>query len=153
MNARKMSFASAVAATLIACVAQISLAADTAAPDDDAAAQKLNSVIANCNKAEEDRFQAQSAQFQQEREQNARLIMEYQGQNEALKREYESVRADQVMLQAQYGSERDQNRDLQQKYQDMQQQLQEAQRKYDDIVKAQQTPPPSGLIDRLKGVF
>ena len=155
MNAKKVCFASVITAALIACVAQISLAADSAPmPDDDAAAQNLNRIIASCNKSEEDRFQAQSAQFQDEREQNARVIMEYQGQNEALKKEYQDLRADIVLLRAQNDDERHQNQDLRQKYEEMQQQLQEAQQKYDEIVKAQTPPPPQpSLIDKLKGVF
>lgn len=125
-----------------------------AAPDDQIATEALNSVIADCNRSETDRYKAQEVNFQQAKQQNDTVIKQYQEQNDALQKQYDVLRTNYTTLAKQSDDQRKQNDDLQQKYQDMQQKLQDAQQKYDDIVK-KLTPPPAGpgLIDKLKGVF
>ena len=144
MNAKRILAAGTFAA-LIGIVVQISLAngADTVPPPEDAAAtQQLNNTIANCNKSEDDRFQAQQAQFQQERQKNQDILMQYQAQNDTMHKQYDDLRANYALLELQNDEERKQNSDLQEKYQDMQQKLQEAQQKYDDVLKASQPMQP-----------
>jgi septal ring factor EnvC (AmiA/AmiB activator) len=159
MHLKQSIFATAIMAALFGLAAHVSLAsgADLSPPEDGAAAQKLNSAIADCNRSEEDRFQTQQAAFQREKQQNDKVLMQYQEQNDALQRQFDDLRANYALLEAQDDEQRKQNRDLQQKYQEIQQQLEDAQQRYADIVKMQQTPPtpPPGkdLLDRLKDVF
>lgn len=122
-------------------------------PDDQVSTEALNSVIADCNRSEDDRYKAQQVQFEKAKQQNADAIKQYQAQNETLQKQYDLLRTNYTSLAMQNDEERKQNEDLQQKYQDMQQKLQEAQQKYDDIVKKLTPPANDGLISKLKGVF
>jgi chromosome segregation ATPase len=131
-------------AALFAIMAPVSLAsgADTGPSPQDDAAQMLNSTVASCNNSQDERFQAQQAQFERERQQNQILLMQYEGQNDAMHRQYDDLRANYALLEAQNEQVRKQNEDLQQdqqdiqqKYQAMQQQLQDVQQKYDAILK------------------
>ncbi len=157
MHVKQPIFAAAIIAAMFGLAAHVSLAsgADLPPPEDEAAAQKLNSAIANCNRSEEDRFQAQQTAFQREKQQNDKVLMQYQEQNEALQRQFDDLRANYALLEAQDDDQRKQNLDLQQKYQEIQRQLEDAQQEYADIVKMQQSPPtpPPNLLDKLKGVF
>ena len=123
------------------------------APDDQVATEALNSVIADCNRSEADRFKAQEVKFQEAKRQNDTVIKQYQAQNDTLQKQYEVLRTNYTSLAKQSDDQRKQNEDLQQKYQDMQQKLQDAQQKYDDIVKKLNPPKDPGLIGKLKGVF
>ena len=162
MNAKR-TLAAGTFAVLLGVVVHISLAngADAVPPPEDAAAtQQLNNTIANCNKSEDDRFQAQQGQFQQERQKNQDILTQYQTQNDTMHKQYDDLRANYALLELQNDEERKQNQDLQQKYQDMQQKLQEAQLKYDDVLKASQPmqPMPEAKSDedafhRLLGII
>src|SRR5579871_1654524 len=101
--------------------------------EDHAATEQLNSVIANCNKSEDDRFQAQQAQFQQERQKNQEVVTQFRAQNEAMHKQYDDLRASYAVLESQNDQARKQNEDLQQKYLEMQQKLQAMQVRYDGI--------------------
>jgi len=103
--------------------------------EDHAATEQLNSVIANCNKSEDDRFQAQQAQFQQERQKNQEVVTQFRAQNEAMHKQYDDLRASYAVLESQNDQARKQNEDLQQKYLEMQQKLQAMQVRYDGILK------------------
>ncbi|MDE2474653.1 MAG: hypothetical protein KGO48_06375 [Alphaproteobacteria bacterium] len=123
------------------------------APDDQVATEALNSVIADCNKSQDERFKAQQVQFEQAKQQNADVIKQYQAQNETLQKQYDVLRTNYTSLAMQNDEERKQTEDLQHKYQDMQRQLQDAQAKYDDIVKKLTPPEKPDLIGKLKSVF
>ena len=103
--------------------------------EDHAATEQLNSVIANCNKSEDDRFQAQQAQFQQERQKNQEIVAQFRTQNDAMHKQYDNLRASYSVLEAQNDEARQQNQELQEKYLEMQQKLQAMQVRYDGILK------------------
>jgi len=157
MKVKPVIVAVAVFAAVSGSALQFSLAkaADAASgPDDQVATEALNNVIADCNRSEADRYQAQEVKFQQAKQQNDAVIKQYQDQNDTLQKQYDVLRTNYTSLAMQSDEQRKQNEDLQQKYQDMQQKLQDAQKKYDDIVKRLTPPPPApNLIDKLKGVF
>ena len=158
MNAKTTIVAVTMFAALAGGVLQISFAKaadpDSAPPDDQVATEALNSVIADCNRSEADRYQAQEVKFQQTKQQNDAVLKQYQEQNETLQKQYDVLRTNYTTLAMQSDEQRKQNEDLQQKYQDMQQKLQDAQKKYDDITKKLTPPPPTpNLIDKLKGAF
>ncbi len=128
----------AVLTVMIGATAPVSLASGADAVnviDDHAATEKLNTVIATCNKSEDDRFQAQLAQFQQERQRNQDVMAQFRTQNDAMHRQYDDLRANYALLEAQNDEARKQNKELQDKYLDMQQKLQAMQVKYDGILK------------------
>ncbi len=131
--------------------------ADTSAmpatPDDQVATEALNSVIADCNRSETDRFKAQEVKFEQAKQQNDTVIKQYREQNDTLQKQYDVLRTNYTTLAKQTDELRSQNEDLQQKYQDMQQKLQDAQQKYDAIDKKLNPPKTPGLVDKLKNVF
>lgn len=128
-------------------------AAPAPAADDQVATEALNSVIADCNRSEADRYKAQEVKFQEAKQQNDTVIKQYQAQNDTLQKQYDVLRTNYTSLATQSDELRKQNADLQQKYQEMQQKLQDAQHRYDDIVKQLNPPKDPGLIDKLKGVF
>lgn len=147
-------FAAVSGAALQFSYAQTAPTADpAAAPDDQVSTEALNSVIADCNRSETDRFKAQEVKFEEAKQQNDAVIKQYQAQNEMLQKQYEEVRTNYTTLAMQSDEQRKQNEDLRQKYQDMQQKLEDAQKKYDDIVKKLTPPPPPDLIGKLKNVF
>ncbi len=124
--------------TMAGAAAPVSLASGADAvnlSEDHAATEQLNSVIANCNKSEDDRFQAQQAQFQQERQKNQETVAQFRAQNDAMHKQYDDLRANYALLEAQNDDARQQNQDLQQKYLEMQQKLQAMQVRYDGILK------------------
>jgi peptidoglycan hydrolase CwlO-like protein len=127
--------------------------ATPAMPDDQVATEALNSVIADCNRSETDRFKAQEVKFEQAKQQNDMVIKQYREQNDTLQKQYDVLRTNYTTLAKQSDDLRKQNEDLQQKYQDMQQKLQDAQQKYDAIDKKLNPPKQPGLVDKLKDVF
>lgn len=160
MNTRSRILTGAILAAFVAAGAQISIAngADTAAsPDDAAASGVLNNAIASCNKSEDDRFQAQQAQFQRERQDNQRVLVQYQTQNDAMHKQYDDLRANYALLEATNDEQKKQNAELQQNYQETQKKLQDMQKNYDELVKNYQSiqdqlnPKDKGLIGRLFG--
>lgn len=160
MNAKTTIVAVTMFAALAGGVLHISFAKaadpDSAPPDDQVATEALNSVIADCNKSEDDRYKAQEVQFQQAKLQNDAVIKQYQAQNETLHKQYDLLRSNYTSLAMQNDEERKQNEDLQLKYQDMQEQLKDAQQKYDDVMKKLTPPNPpanGGLLGKLKSAF
>lgn len=160
MNAKSRILTGAMLAAFFAAGVQISIAngADTAAsPDDAAASGVLNNAIASCNKSEDDRFQAQQAQFQRERQDNQRVLTQYQTQNDAMHKQYDDLRANYALLEATNDEQKKQNAELQQNYQETQKKLQDMQKNYDELVKNYQSiqdqlnPKDKGLIGRLFG--
>ena len=158
MNAKTRILTGAMLASLFAAALQISVAsgADTASSADDAAASGiLNNAIASCNKSEDDRFAAQQAQFQKERQDNQRVLAEYQSQNDAMHKQYDDLRANYSLLEQTNDEQRKQNAELQQKYQETQQKFQDMQKNYDDMVKnyqaIQEKLKDSSLAHRLFG--
>src|SRR5438105_4195196 len=96
MNTKTRMLTGALLAGIFAAGVHISLAsgADSAPPPEDSAATlKLNNSIATCNKAEDDRFQAQQVQFERERQQNQRILAQFQTQNDSMHKQYDDLRA------------------------------------------------------------
>ena len=161
MRSKTRILGAAALTAMIAVVAQVSLAtgADISDARDDEAAGKLNSAIANCNKSEDDRFAAQQAQFQRERQRNQELLKQSETQTEAMRRQYDDLRGSYVLLEAQNDDTRKQNQELQQKYAEMQQKLEEAQAKYEDVLKASQPAKPpeeskgDDTLHKVLGIF
>src|SRR5437763_20030 len=156
MNAKTTTLSAAAVAVFFALVADIPLAAgadNTPQPDDSAAAATLNNTIASCNKSEDERFQAQQAQFQRERQKNQDILTQYQSQNDAMHKQYDDLRANYALLELTNDQEKKQNDDLREKYTDMQQKLQEAQAKYDDILKAAQEAAMEEAKKKEEGPF
>jgi len=158
MNAKTRVLTGATLVAIFAAGLHISLAsgADNGpSPEDAAASGKLNNAIANCNKSEDDRFAAQQAQFQRERQDNQRVLAQYQTQNDAMHKQYDDLRANYALLEQTNDEQRKQNAELQQRYQETQQKFQDMQKNYDELVKNYQSIQDklkdSGLAHRLFG--
>ena len=155
MNAKKTIMAGAVLAALFAAGVQISVASEADAgspPDDSAATESLNGTIANCNKSENDRYQAQDAEFQRERQQNQSVLAQYQAQNDSLHKQYDDLRANYVLLEQKNDDQGKETAALQQKYQDTRQNLQEMQQQYDEILKKYQSIQDESKQSGIGGV-
>ena len=158
MNAKTRMLTGAMLATLFAAGVHVSLAAgagNVPPPDDQAASGILNNAIASCNKSEDDRFAAQQTQFQQERQDNQRVLAQFQTQNDAMHKQYDDLRANYALLEQTNDEQRKQNEELQQRYQETQQKFQDMQKNYDEVVKnyeaIQQKLKDSDLAHRLFG--
>ncbi len=162
MDTKTRMVGGAVLAAFFAAGVHVSLAngADgVSAPDDQAATEKLNNTIANCNKSEDDRYRAQEAQFQRERQQNQRVLTDYQAQNESLHNQYDDLRANYALLELRNDEQGKETAALQQKYQDTQATLQDMQIKYDEMLKKYQAiqdqskPSESGIGAAARRLF